>query len=112
MALCEVLVDVNTKGRVAPSWPVEQEEESVEREVEERCSLQELALPTPGIQPGPTPNNSLCDNAASSSPHDMSGNTEVPDSVSEDIAMEKEIEERKEKFLKNLPSTQDVQVLD
>merc|ERR1712237_23748 len=87
-----------------------------EDDVEEMSSLLELVLNNSSVQPGPTPDNSLCDGAAGYSPHVVSGNVEVPDSVSEDIALEKKIGDRMQKFLKALPSahvdTKDIQVLD
>ncbi len=65
--------------------------------------------------PGPTPNNSLCSEAAGYSPH-ASGNIETPDCVSEDVALEQKIGDRYQKFLNALPNaevdTQDIQTLD
>merc|ERR1712237_196066 len=56
------------------------------------------------VQPGLTSNNSLCEIAVGNSPNNVSSNIEVPDSVSEDIAMEKGMAEEMETFLKVFPS--------
>merc|ERR1712105_192334 len=85
-------------------------------DVEETESLQELVLTRKSEeQPGHTPNNSLCSEAAGYSPH-ASGNIETPDCVSEDVVLEQKIGDRYQKFLNALPNaevdTQDIQTLD
>ena len=102
--LCEVQMGEGNKNEVAPSWPAKQKEGGMEQEADDVCLLQETSLPSPGIQPGPTPNNSLCDSVMDTAPNYWSEAIKIPDRRAEDIAHAKEVAEEMETFLKTFPS--------
>ena len=76
----------------------------MEQEADDACSLQETSLPSPDIQPGPTPNNSLCDSVTDTTPNCRLEAIKIPDCRAEDIVHAKQVAEEMETFLKTFPS--------
>ena len=76
----------------------------MEQEADDVRLLQENSLPNPGIQPGPTPNDSLCGSIMDTTPKYRSEAIKIPDSLAEDIARTKEVAKEMETFLKAFPS--------